>query len=60
VNLGCAGAAVGAAVTGPSPWLALPDLPTTTAIATVVLVVVGTGLAAALLTNVPRTFAARG
>jgi len=60
VNLGGAAAGIGAAVTGPSPWLGVPDLSTTTAIATVVLVVLGTGLAAALLTIVPRTVAARG
>ncbi|MFM7616154.1 MAG: MauE/DoxX family redox-associated membrane protein [Actinomycetes bacterium] len=60
VNLGCALAAVGAAASGPAPWLGLPDVDATTAIATVVLVLVGTALAAALLTVVPRALAARG
>ncbi|MEY3361438.1 MAG: hypothetical protein RL531_1157 [Actinomycetota bacterium] len=54
VNLGCAGASIAAAMTGPEPWLGVPEVGAATAIATVVLVVVGTALTAALLTAVPR------
>ena len=60
VNLGCAGAAAGAAVVGPAPWLGLGDLASGPAFLAVLLVLAGAGLAAALLTIVPRTFAARG
>jgi hypothetical protein len=54
VNLGCATAAVGAALTGPAPWLGLADLAAGVAFITGVLVLAGAGLAAALLTVVPR------
>lgn len=60
VNLGCATAAVGAVVVGPAPWLGLADIASGVAFLTVLLVLAGAGLAAALLTIVPRTFAARG
>lgn len=59
VNLGCAVAAVGGALSGPEPWLGLPDVGTTTAAATVLLVLVGAGLAAVLLTVLPRASARR-
>lgn len=60
VNLGCATAAVGAAVVGPAPWLGLADIASGAAFLAGLLVLAGAGLAAALLTIVPRTFAARG
>jgi hypothetical protein len=60
VNLGCAAAAVGVAIAGPVPWLGLADIASGLAFVTVLLVLAGAGLAAALLTIVPRTFAARG
>lgn len=60
VNLGCAAAAFGAAVVGPAPWLGLADIASGPALLAVLLVLVGAGLAAALLTVVPRAFAARG
>ena len=60
VNLGCAIAAFGAAVAGPAPWLGLADIASGPAFLAVLLILAGAGLAAALLTVVPRTFAARG
>jgi hypothetical protein len=60
VNLGCAVAAIGATVVGPTTWLGLADIASGPAVLAVLLVLAGAGLAAALLTIVPRTFAARG
>jgi len=59
VNLGGAVAAIGAALAGPAPWLGVSEVGTATAVASVVLVLVGTGLAAALLVVVPRAGAGR-
>jgi hypothetical protein len=58
VNLGCATAALGAAVRGPQPWLGLGDHTVAGALGAVVLVVAGATLAGVLVTVVPRRSAA--
>ncbi|MFM7271827.1 MAG: MauE/DoxX family redox-associated membrane protein [Actinomycetes bacterium] len=54
VNLGCALAALGAAVVGPLPWLGLVDIASGRAFLGVLLVLAGAGLAVVLVTVVPR------